>query len=188
MHSDNRIGTVWTGVMFVLAVFHAALPAVAQEQPPATEGKLEVGPTWKFKTDPDNVGVKDWFATATDDKDWVSIRGDKPGWNAQGFPGYNGYGWYRTRVKVPKDFDGRKNLLLVFGAVDEDAVVHGESVRALVGQRPLQVRLWPRTVSCWPGTGLDSRRPSLPPTYRNLRRDRGWGFSGGQSVYRGKNW
>ena len=126
MHSGNRIAIMLAGgVMFVLAALQAAAPAVAQEQAPTTESKLEVGPTWKFKTDPSNVGVKEnWSVPGTDDKDWVSIRGDRPGWNAQGFPRYNGYGWYRTRVKVPKDLDSRKNLLLVFGAVDEDAVVY----------------------------------------------------------------
>ena len=112
--------------MFTLAALQAdALAAAKEEVRNGTESKLEVGPVWKFKTDPDNVGVKEnWFATATDDKGWVSIRGDRPGWNAQGFPRYIGYGWYRTRVKVPKTLDSRKNLLLVFGAVDEDAVVY----------------------------------------------------------------
>ena len=86
----------------------------------------EVGNVWKFKTDPDNVGLKEkWYASQTDDSAWAEVRSDKDaGWEAQGFPGYTGYGWYRQLVKVPADIDEQRPFYLCFGAVDEDAEVY----------------------------------------------------------------
>ena len=85
---------------------------------------LLLGPVWRFSSDPEDIGVEQgWSAPDLPDSDWAQLRTDQA-WNTQGFPDYVGYGWYRTRLKVPEDFDARKHLWLVFEAVDEDAHVY----------------------------------------------------------------
>jgi len=107
--------------------------AMADEQPAEgrrhLEERLKIVPlsrVWKFKTDLDDVGLKQkWYALETDDSGWAEVRSGKNyGWESQGFPGYTGHGWYRQRVKVPKDIEKRKSFYLCFGAVDEDAEVY----------------------------------------------------------------
>lgn len=87
---------------------------------------------WKFKTDPNDVGVREqWFQTAYDDGDWAKIRIDKT-WEKQGYEGYDGYAWYRLdHVEIPdKTIAGDYSLRL--GAVDESCWVYVNG--ALVGK------------------------------------------------------
>lgn len=73
---------------------------------------------WKFRTDPDDRGVKEkWFARGVADADWrpVSIRGF---WNAQIKQEYLGYAWYRTEFNLDRAWLNEP-LILAFGAVDE---------------------------------------------------------------------
>lgn len=66
---------------------------------------------WKFQTGDDPR----WAASDFDDSSWASVAltpspgatdGDVgipnyvPGWTAKGYPGYQGYAWYRTRLTV----------------------------------------------------------------------------------------
>ena len=92
----------------------------------------EVGNVWKFKTDPDDVGLKEkWYASQIDDSGWAEVRNDlDSGWESQAFPGYTGYGWYRQQVKVPPDMDKQKSFYLCFGGVDEDAEIYINGVKA----------------------------------------------------------
>ena len=79
---------------------------------------------WRFKTDPQSVGVEQaWFAPQMPESDWARLRIDRA-WNLQGFHDFHGRGWYRTRFKMPEDFDRRKHLWLLFGAVDKEAYVY----------------------------------------------------------------
>ena len=87
---------------------------------------MELANVWKFETDPDNVGVgEQWYAPETDDSGGGEVRSNlEMGWESQGFPGYTGYGWYRQRVKVPKELTKGKFLCLLFAGVDEEAEVY----------------------------------------------------------------
>ncbi len=77
---------------------------------------------WKFKTDPDAAGRKNgWFKSDFDDSSWDNIQ-IAEFWEAQGYDGYNGFGWYRTKLDIPSSATGRK-IILYFGAADENAVV-----------------------------------------------------------------
>ncbi len=84
----------------------------------------ELGPVpevWKFKLDPDNVGVKEkWYAADLDDSSWDDIR-IREFWEAQGYD-YNGTAWYRVELAIPASAAGRK-VILYFGAADEEAWV-----------------------------------------------------------------
>jgi hypothetical protein len=85
----------------------------------------ELGNVWRFKTDPDDAGVKaSWFAAETADHGWAEVRSDRDnGWESQGFPGYLGWAWYRQRLQAPADLLKAARLYLLFSAVDEDAEV-----------------------------------------------------------------
>ncbi len=87
---------------------------------------------WKFAADRDNVGVAEkWFAAGFDDSSWAQLRSDlgMKGWEDQGYAGYDGYGWYRQNLQVPREMEG-KRLYLYFGAVDEQAWVYLNGDRA----------------------------------------------------------
>ncbi len=75
---------------------------------------------WKFASDPDAAGEKlKYFSPDFDDASWADIRvGDC--WENQGFPGYDGAGWYRLNLDIPPG----DNLHLYFGAADERAWVY----------------------------------------------------------------
>ncbi|MDI9584478.1 MAG: hypothetical protein QM473_09685 [Acidobacteriota bacterium] len=98
---------------------------------------------WIFRADPRDVGVRDqWFAdpqpfrasgtlTIGEERErplprglaWVHInRG--VGWEQQGFPGLDGYGWYFQNLRVPDDLAGRQHLYLYFRGVNEQAWVY----------------------------------------------------------------
>lgn len=89
---------------------------------------------WKFRTDPENAGTAaGWFAVDTDDAAWSDMEvrvGRLAGWEAQGFPDYKGATWYRQKLALPEDFERRKYLYLFFGAVDAEAEVYINGVKA----------------------------------------------------------
>jgi hypothetical protein len=82
--------------------------------------------TWKFAPDPKEQGeAAGWFKEGFDDRKWAPVRSDRnSGWEAQGFPNYTGYGWYRMTATVPDDLARFRYLYLYFGAVDEDAWIY----------------------------------------------------------------
>ena len=80
--------------------------------------------TWRFKTDPQKVGVEqEWFAPDAPESDWTPMRTDRS-WQSQGYEEYHGSAWYRIRFTMPEDFDTRKHLWLFFEAVDKEAYVY----------------------------------------------------------------
>lgn len=87
---------------------------------------LEFDNAWRFKRDPDEVGITDeWFAPGLDDKEWAVVRSDTGnGWESQGFPAYLGYGWYRQTFSTPENFSELENLSMFFTAVDEQAEIY----------------------------------------------------------------
>jgi hypothetical protein len=92
-------------------------------------GETKVWPlpnTWKFAPDPKEQGeAAGWFKEGFDDGTWAAVRSDRNcGWEAQGFPDYTGFGWYRQAAAVPADVAGFKHLYLYFGSVDDDAWVY----------------------------------------------------------------
>jgi len=83
---------------------------------------LDINKDWRFRTDPENVGVRrQWFKVGLDTGDWKPIGVGKF-WDEQIGTQYTGAAWYRVVVNVPASVKGRK-LFLAFGAVDEEAQV-----------------------------------------------------------------
>ncbi|MFO7445363.1 MAG: beta galactosidase jelly roll domain-containing protein [Ignavibacteriaceae bacterium] len=82
-------------------------------RPYALATELSLEGEWKFKTG-DN---KNWKDPGLNDKDWSRII--VPGfWEPQGYPKYNGFGWYRLKFNVPAKFKDKK-LVLVLGKIDD---------------------------------------------------------------------
>lgn len=87
---------------------------------------------WVFRLDPDGVGRRQkWFAPGLEGTGWKPIRVNAP-WEKQGYPDYDGAGWYRTTFEVPAQAKGQR-LYLYFKGVDEDPTVWVNGT--LVGRR-----------------------------------------------------
>lgn len=81
--------------------------------------------TWRFRIDPDEVGLKEgWQRAGFDDKGWGSIR-IREFWEPQGFSPYDGAAWYRLKYTPPSLPAGRK-AYLAFGAVSDEAAVYAD--------------------------------------------------------------
>ena len=96
---------------------------------PATSSALDVTQGWRFTTGDDAA----WARPEFDDSAWNPIEVGKP-WEKAGHKGYDGYGWYRLRVSVPKTesngayFEHYQKLTLVLGAVDDVDVTYFNGV------------------------------------------------------------
>ena len=107
--------------------------------------RIELGPVWQFKADPDKKGVEEkWYDKVCSVDEWEKIESNNY-WQYQGWPDYHGRAWYKLEFTVPEDFEQKKNLWLSFGGVDKEAFVYidGEKVfehsMASTGLEPGQI-------------------------------------------------
>jgi len=126
---------------------------------------LDLGDRWRFRPDPQEVGMAEgWAAPALDDSGWTEI-GLQDGWTGQGFAGLTGYGWYRKEFTVPGGFPTQPAPMLLFGAADEDAEVWlngeklGDHTCASTGLAPEQI--WTTPFALDPGPLLHRPGPNL---------------------------
>ncbi len=72
-----------------------------------------LGGTWLFSTgdDPDRSDP------SFDDRGWTEVYVPAY-WETQGYKGYNGFGWYRKRFRLPPNLIGEK-LILLLGKIDD---------------------------------------------------------------------
>jgi len=104
-------------------LFATPKPGTFDDLPNAYDVVMELPETWKFKIDPEYVGEKEeWFAAGYDDSSWKEIRVGEF-WEKQGYPDYDSAAWYRIKIKLPEDLEG-KTVQLCFGAADEIAKVY----------------------------------------------------------------
>ena len=76
---------------------------------------------WKFR-----IGDRsEWALPQHDDTDWDMIRVPAR-WENEGFRGYDGYAWYRTRFTLGADLENKK-LTLELGYIDDvdEAFING---------------------------------------------------------------
>ena len=80
---------------------------------------------WSFVTDPENAHFAGEKALFGSPAGWNSAKPIEIGreWEKQGFPGYDGYAWYRLRFVLPDRPDGCDSTELCFDGVDEEAWV-----------------------------------------------------------------
>lgn len=74
---------------------------------------LDLRGTWKIELGDD----KRWTDPKFDDGKWQSIFVPSP-WENEGFPGYDGFAWYRRWITLPQH-DEKKTLYLHLGYVDD---------------------------------------------------------------------
>ena len=91
---------------------------------------------WKFRTGDDLT----WASVDFNDSDWASISPEKV-WEQQGYPGYDGYAWYRATFVIPSSYRkvARKNggYLLKLGKVDDvDVTYFNGEVIGQTGELP----------------------------------------------------
>ncbi len=80
--------------------------------------------TWKFTTGNDMR----WKETEFDDHSWSNVT--VPAfWETQGYRGYDGFGWYRTKFRVPESLTSQR-LILLLGKIDDydEVYLNGELV------------------------------------------------------------
>ena len=82
---------------------------------PAMEYRLEISLQggWRFE-----IGDNPKYANpGYDDSEWENISVPNI-WENQGFPGYDGYAWYRIEIKIPRHLSNRP-LYLNLGHIDD---------------------------------------------------------------------
>jgi hypothetical protein len=94
--------------------------------------KLDLPAEWAFATDADDKGVGEkWYAdpafydAAAGGRKLTRLHINRGvGWEQQGFPGFDGYGWYFQYLDVPDELLAKNHLYLCFRGVNEQAWVY----------------------------------------------------------------
>ncbi|MEN6645112.1 MAG: DUF4838 domain-containing protein [Armatimonadia bacterium] len=97
---------------------------------------------WVFAVDPDDRGMRDKCYADAKTFDAVARRNAGAsaaslgknltvlhtnrgvGWEQQGFPGFDGPGWYFQTIRIPDDLAAKAHLYLVFLGINEEAWVY----------------------------------------------------------------
>jgi Domain of unknown function (DUF4838)/Glycosyl hydrolases family 2, sugar binding domain len=90
---------------------------------------------WRFNIDPAGKGKKElWHSGSFNDQKWLQLRVTLP-WQKQGFPGYQGTAWYRTRFNVPDTAKEGQQLALKFPKLygEAEVFVDGKAVKIRKG-------------------------------------------------------
>ncbi|HVS76069.1 MAG TPA: TIM-barrel domain-containing protein [Steroidobacteraceae bacterium] len=91
------------------------LRALGRPLPPAPGYDQSLAGAWKFSPDPHDAGLAGrWYASGYDDSRWRQIRVDTS-WRHQGYPDYQGVGWYRASFRLPATLP--QTLYLYLGEV-----------------------------------------------------------------------
>jgi hypothetical protein len=117
-----------------------ALRALGRPLPPRPSYDQNLAAGWRFSPDPHDAGLKgQWYASGYDDARWHPIRtGDA--WQHQGYPDYQGIGWYRVVFRVPGTLPPAVYLYLGEVAGAYRLFVNGEEV-------PHSHVQWPRRLT-----------------------------------------
>ena len=86
--------------------------------------------TWRFHPEDDaDFSREEWASTSLNDSSWALLHATKS-WQEQGFPDFNGAGWYRRHILIPAKWSQNKVLLKSNGIRDQyDVYVNGQFVR-----------------------------------------------------------
>jgi len=101
---------------------------------------ISIANGWKFKTG-DSLG---WSSPVYNDRDWTPIQVGQA-WELQGYPNYDGFGWYRLRVVIPSAIRNKsylkEKLRFDLGKIDDGDEVYLNG--ALIGRnagRPGEIK------------------------------------------------
>ena len=90
--------------------------------------------SWHFATDTGDQGMNEkWYSDKFDDSAWKIIKSGAS-WQEQGIEHY-GYGWYRQKIFVPKEFEGVPlTITLCQINADDDAWFDGKRIGGWRGE------------------------------------------------------
>jgi hypothetical protein len=103
-----------TRIFFILML--PLLVSVAQAQD--WKSILDLRGKWKFDLGDEKIRALKSF----NDSKWEEIFVPSP-WEDEGFPGYDGYAWYRKHFNLPPGAE-KKNLYLQLGCIDDVAEIY----------------------------------------------------------------
>ncbi len=107
-------------ILGIVATVLVPLLARSQDLPMV----LDLSGKWRFELGDDMNRA----AATYNDGNWTQISVPSP-WEDQGYPGYDGYAWYRKHFQVPSDWSDR-SLYLELGTVDDvdEVFVNGRMI------------------------------------------------------------
>lgn len=94
-------------------IFFIMLACLTNVQARVLDRELSMKGRWRFELG-DNMAYAD---PDFDDSNWSRIYVPK-NWEARGYPGYDGYAWYRVSVRIPKKLEN-KSLFFKAGFIDD---------------------------------------------------------------------
>lgn len=105
---------------FAISLFLLALNTKAQD----IDKYADLSGLWKFHLG-DNM---QWSEPDYDDSHWENIKVPSS-WEAQGFYGYNGFAWYRTRIYTPLNTNN-SSYYLSLGYIDDvdEVYINGKKI------------------------------------------------------------
>ncbi|CUS91574.1 Glycosyl hydrolases family 2, sugar binding domain, partial [Candidatus Kryptonium thompsonii] len=81
---------------------------------------VELKGEWKFKIDPDDVGLSQfWYSSNFDRSDWASVEVPDFWDRYSNFSSYDGIAWYYKSFEIER-IDKRKKYAIFFGGGDDD--------------------------------------------------------------------
>ena len=105
----------------LILLFISSLPASAKDW----KSVLDLRGKWKFQLGDET----EWAGKSFNDSEWEEIFVPSS-WEDDGFPGYDGYAWYRKHFKLPSGAE-KKTLYLHLGCIDDVSEVYFNGI--LVG-------------------------------------------------------
>jgi hypothetical protein len=120
--------------LIVLIVLILASAHIVEASPAPAAIVLQLRSDWKFATESDNEGmVAKWYADGFNDSSWRTIQSSLS-WEQQGVD-HHGFGWYRQKLVVAKDYEGIALVLnLADMPSDDDVFVNGIRVGGIKGE------------------------------------------------------
>ena len=136
-----NVGMPFRPLLILFATFCAISQGhTAEPVPPSSE--INLAGTWRFSVDKSTQDGSATFASpAFDDAAWSTQQ--VPGkWVYQGFPNYQGKGWYRTRFVIPETWRGQPLYLQLPPADQSDRTyLNGQAVGAMTN-KPRSPRIY----------------------------------------------
>jgi len=133
---------------------------------------IDISKNWHFSPDKNNTGIYEkWYAVSFDDSQWRILDTGKR-WEDQGYPNLDSYGWYRKKVAIPADWEG-KDVWLKFGGVNDsyELFINGERVSSF-GERN-------SSVAGRPTVTMLAERLNYGESNQITVKVNDWGLSGG---------